>query len=390
MPVDIIIPEVGESVTEVQITQWHKQKGDHVQADEPLAELETEKATVDLPAPASGRLDRILKQPGESASPGEVIGILVETDDAEPHEQQKEQGEPGKARSATKPAATGESSAPSKKDSISPAQVEDEEPSDRARATPHRPQAKSPPRTTPPDQPAAAPGLEEELVPITPLRRTVARRLVEAQQSTAPVTTFNEFDLSEVLTLRREQQESFRERHEVKLGLMSFFVKAVTEALTHVPQMGAELRGDALVYRKQFDIGVAVSTDKGLVVPVLRDAGRLSFAEIERAIAEFASRARKHCLDLDDLQGGTFTITNGGVYGSLWSTPIINPPQCAILGLHAIQERPVAWDGQVMIRPMMYVALTYDHRVADGREAVLFLGRIKETIEHPVRLLLDV
>ncbi len=225
---------------------------------------------------------------------------------------------------------------------------------------------------------------------MTLLRRTVAKRLVEAQHTAALLTTFNEADMSAVLALRKEYREAFQQRYAAKLGFISFFVKAAVDALKQVPQLNAEIRESDIVYRNYYDIGIAVSTDRGLVVPVLRDVARLSFAELEQAIADFARRARENTLRPEELEGGTFTISNGGVFGSLFSTPLINPPQSGILGLHAIQDRPVAISGQVVVRPMMYLALTYDHRIVDGREAVLFLRRIKETIESPTRMLLEV
>jgi 2-oxoglutarate dehydrogenase E2 component (dihydrolipoamide succinyltransferase) len=229
----------------------------------------------------------------------------------------------------------------------------------------------------------------EELVPMSPLRQRVAQRLVEAQQTAALLTTFNEVDLSAVMALRKAHQEAFQKKHSVKLGFMSFFVKATIEALKNTPQLNAEIRGTAIAYRNYFDIGIAVSGGKGLVVPILRNAERMSFAEIELAIADFGARARENKIGLAELQGGTFTISNGGVFGSMLSTPIVNPPQSGILGLHAIQDRPVARDGQVVIRPMMYLALTYDHRIVDGREAVTFLKQIKELVEEPSRILLE-
>ncbi len=233
-------------------------------------------------------------------------------------------------------------------------------------------------------------GREEEVIPMTPIRRRIAERLVEAQKSAALLTTFNQIDMSGVMTLRKEHQENFQAKHQIKLGLMSFFVKAVIEGLKAVPQLNTEVRGHDVVYRNYYDIGIAVGGGKGLVVPVLRNAERLSFAEIEKAIADFAQRAQANQLKVDELQGGTFTISNGGVYGSMLSTPIVNPPQSGILGLHAIEDRPVARAGAVVIRPMMYVALTYDHRIVDGREAVTFLKRIKDLIEEPARMLLEI
>jgi len=233
-------------------------------------------------------------------------------------------------------------------------------------------------------------GREEQIIPMTPIRRRIAERLVEAQKSAALLTTFNQVDMSAVMELRKKHQETFQARYNIKLGLMSFFIKAAIESLKDVPQLNAEVRGHDVVYRNYFDIGIAVGGGKGLVVPVLRNAERMSFAEVEKAVADFAQRAQANQLKVDELQGGTFTISNGGVYGSMLSTPIVNPPQSGVLGLHTIEDRPVARDGAVVIRPMMYIALTYDHRVVDGREAVTFLKRVKELIEDPARLLLEI
>jgi 2-oxoglutarate dehydrogenase E2 component (dihydrolipoamide succinyltransferase) len=238
--------------------------------------------------------------------------------------------------------------------------------------------------------PSYVDGREEQIVPMTPIRKRIAERLVEAQKSAALLTTFNEIDMSAVIALRKHYQESFQAKHQVKLGFMPFFVKASIEALKTVPQLNAEVRGHDIVYRNYYDVGVAVGGSKGLVVPVVRNAERLSFAEIERAIADFAERAMHNQLKVDELQGGTFTISNGGVYGSMLSTPIVNPPQSGVLGMHAIEDRPVARNGEVVIRPMMYVALTYDHRVVDGREAVTFLKTIKDIVEDPARMLLEI
>lgn len=239
-------------------------------------------------------------------------------------------------------------------------------------------------------EPVSAAGRREEAVRMSPLRRTIAARLVESQQTAAILTTFNEADMSAVMALRSEYRDSFEKKHGVRLGFMSFFIKAAIDALQQIPELNAEIRGDSIVYRNYYDVGVAVSTPKGLVVPVLRNAELLGFAEVEKAVADFGQRAQANRITPDELQGGTFTISNGGVFGSLLSTPIINPPQSGVLGMHTIQERPVAVNGQVVIRPMMYLALSYDHRIVDGREAVTFLKRIKETIENPTRILLEV
>jgi 2-oxoglutarate dehydrogenase E2 component (dihydrolipoamide succinyltransferase) len=313
--------------------------------------IETEKVTVELPAPATGKITTMLKQKGEKASIGDVIGYM----------------EPNGTGAARETPAR-----PSPVASVDvPRRVEESQPVQAKPAV-----AKS--------------GREEQVVPMTPIRRRIAERLVEAQKSAALLTTFNQVDMSAVMSLRKRHQETFHAKYQIKLGLMSFFVKATIEALKEIPQLNAEVRGHDIVYRNYYDIGIAVGGGKGLVVPVLRGTERMSFAEIEKAIADFAHRAQANQLKVDELQGGTFTISNGGVYGSMLSTPIVNPPQSGVLGLHAIEDRPVARDGAVVVRPMMYVALTYDHRIVDGREAVTFLKRIKEIIEDPARMLLEI
>lgn len=389
MSIELKVPTtIGESITEVQIADWLKSPGETVQKDEPVVALETEKVAVDVPAPVSGVLVKILKKKGETARVGEVIAELDETP-------------------LSKPPATGRSSPMPDVERRSP--VKDQRPGHKAAPTPSigtdttqdtRDVDKKPleGQSLPGIQPAQTLSIEggtagerkEETVPMSLLRRRVAERLVQAQQTAALLTTFNEIDMTAVMGLRQAHQEAFQHRHSVKLGLMSFFVKAAIEALKLIPELNAEIRGADLIYRRYYDIGIAVGSGRGLVVPVLRNAERLGFAEIESAIADFAQRVQTKQLTVDELEGGTFTITNGGVYGSLLSTPIINPPQSGILGLHAIQDRPVARDGQVVIRPMMYVALTYDHRIVDGREAVTFLKRIKACIEEPARMLLGI
>jgi 2-oxoglutarate dehydrogenase E2 component (dihydrolipoamide succinyltransferase) len=361
MAVELKIPSLGESVTEVEIGQWHKREGDAVNKDDNVVTLESEKATLDLPAPISGTLGKIVKRTGEKAAMGDVVALF------EPSGKPKE-----KAAAAPAPAVP---STPATR----PAEPKKE--ASPVPATPVTPVA--------PTAPSAA-GRQEEVVPMTLLRRTVAQRLVEASQTMAMLTTFNEIDLSAVIALRKQYQETFTRKYGVKLGFMSFFIKAAVEALKTIPQINASIRGNDIVYHHYFDIGVAIGGGKGLVVPVLRNAEKMSFAEVEQAVAGLAKRAQASQLKPDELQGGTFTITNGGVYGSLLSTPIINPPQCAILGMHTIQERPIAVEGNVVIRPMMYVALSYDHRIVDGREAVTFLTQIKEMIEKPARILLEV
>ncbi len=430
MSIELKIPEVGESITEVQIANWLKAEGDAVQKDEPVAVIDSEKTTFELPAPESGTMGKILRQAGETVNVGDVIGQLEAgangAASGEPKRERKsatKSKEPAEKTEASPPAtgeakeveaASAESSeqaeaqpkaedaSPTKSDEKaekkSPAPPRDDKPvetEDASSATEAEPEAKpvkkSPaPRAAKSSAAKTSTGSDEEIVPMTMLRRTVAKRLVEAKQQMAMLTTFNEVDMSAAQKLRHEHQEAFEKRHEVKLGLMSFFVKAAVDALKQFPQLNAEVRGNDIVYRNYFNIGVAIATGRGLVVPVLRNAERLSFADVEKSIGGFAQRAKEGKLKPDELEGATFTITNGGVFGSLLSTPIINPPQSGILGMHAIQERPVAVQGQVVIRPMMYLALTYDHRIVDGREAVLFIRRIKEAIETPARMLLEI
>lgn len=400
MMIEIKVPGVGESITEVEIGSWLKAAGDAVAKDEPVAMIETEKATVELPAPVAGTLAKILKQPGETAKVGETIaqleaGASAAAPAAAPGAKAEAPPEPPAARTRATPLAgkilaehgltaaevpaTGPGGRVSKADVVK--HVEQKQPSAPASAAP----AARPPGARP-----EASAREDEVVRMSLLRRTIAKRLVEAQHTAALLTTFNEVDMSAVLALRQQHQEAFTKRYGVKLGFMSFFVKAVIDALKQCPALNAEIRDTDIVYHHYHDIGLAVSTDRGLVVPVLGDADRLSFAEIEQAVADFGQRARTGKIKPEELAGGTFTITNGGVFGSLLSTPLVNPPQSGILGMHTIQERPVAVAGQVVIRPMMYVALTYDHRIVDGKEAVLFLRRVKDAIENPARMLLEV
>jgi len=364
MSIELTIPSVGESITEVQIAEWLKAEGDAVKKDENVAVIDSEKSTFELPAPEDGRL-KILRQAGETVKIGAVVGS-IETN-----------GESAKVDSGAKKNKEPETPAAQKK----PAE---EKPKVEAKAEKPAPAAVSAPKS--PD----AAGREQEVVPMTMLRKTAAKRLVEAKQQMAMLTTFNEVDMSTVQSLRAANKENFEKKYQVKLGFMSFFVKAAIDALKQFPQINAEIRDTDIVYHNFFDIGVAIASERGLVVPVLRNAERLSFADIERAIGDFANRSKEGKLKPNELEGGTFTITNGGVFGSLLSTPIINPPQTGILGMHSIQERPVALNGQVVIRPMMYVALTYDHRIVDGREAVMFLRRLKEAIENPAQMLIEI
>ena len=398
MPVELVVPSVGESITEVEIGDWLKHPGDVVNQDDPVVVIETEKVTVELPAPAAGKITKMLKQKGEKASVGDVIGYM-EPNGTGAREAQARQGaaSSGEAQARQGAASSGEAQARAERerDSANPQETR----AASSEETPARPTpvtAVDVPRVAEESRPVqvkpavAKSGREEQVVPMTPIRRRIAERLVEAQKSAALLTTFNQVDMSAVMSLRKQHQETFQAKYQIKLGLMSFFVKSAIEALKEIPQLNAEVRGHDIVYRDYYDIGIAVGGAKGLVVPVLRSAERMSFAEIEKAIADFAHRAQANQLKVDELQGGTFTISNGGVYGSMLSTPIVNPPQSGVLGLHATEDRPVARDGAVVVRPMMYVALTYDHRIVDGREAVTFLKRIKENIEDPARMLLEI
>jgi 2-oxoglutarate dehydrogenase E2 component (dihydrolipoamide succinyltransferase) len=412
MAVELKVPAVGESITEVVVAVWRKHEGERVELDETVAELESDKATLELPAPVAGIVGRLLKGEGETAQIGEVIGYIVEEGGAvEPSaEGVGAAGVPVAISTPPLPRATPKvmpaaarimaerglkveditGSGPEGRILKEDAQKYEAKPA--AAAQPVKPAAIAPPApaVAAPAQAQVQAYAAEDIVPMSPMRKRIAERLLEAQHGMALLTTFNEIDMSAVIALRKGYQEQFQQRYGIKLGFMSFFVKAAIEALKLVPQVNAEIRGTDIVYKNHYDIGIAVGGGKGLVVPVIRNAGQLSFAELERAIADFAARALANKIDLEELKGGTFTISNGGVYGSLLSTPIVNPPQSGVLGLHAIQERPVAREGQVVIRPMMYVALTYDHRLIDGRESVMFLKRIKDLIEDPTRLLLEI
>ena len=416
MSVEITIPSVGESVSEVEMGEWLKHEGDSVSTDEIVVMLESDKATVELPAPRSGVIGKILKKQGEVAAIGEVVAILEEgsgtptSNGAAKTESKPETGdtpEPGanglevgtnppqaeKENARVMPAAARELA----QNNLNAGDVAASGPGGRVLKSDVQ-SAVEAKKSTPAPQPstAATPpapveaGEDEEVVRMTPLRRKIAQRLVEAQQTAALLTTFNETDMSAVMELRKEHQDAFTKKYGIKLGFMSFFVKAAIDALKLYPAINAEIRGDSIVYRNHYDIGVAIGGGKALVVPVLKHAERMSFAEIELAIADFAGKVKSGKISPDELSGGTFTITNGGIYGSLLSTPIVNAPQSGILGMHSIQERPVARNGEVVIRPMMYLALTYDHRIVDGREAVSFLKRLADCIENPNRMLLEV
>ncbi len=400
MAIEIQVPQLGESISEATVARWMKAPGDAVEADEPLVELETDKVTIEVPAPRSGVLEEILAGEGEEVEVGAVLGRMAAGAVAAktaPAPKAKEQAPaPSDASAPLSPAVrklladnalppevvagTGKDGRITKADVLGHLEA--------AAAAPLAPApvsaAPAPPRPPRPDHP------REERVRMSRLRRRVAERLKDAQNTAAMLTTFNEADMSGVVALRRRYREAFENRHGVRLGFMSFFVKACIGALKEIPAVNAEIDGGDIIYKNHYDIGVAVGTAQGLVVPVLKDADAMSFAEVERSIADLGARARDGKLSMEDLTGGTFTISNGGVYGSLMSAPILNPPQSGILGMHKIEDRPVAVDGKVEIRPMMYLALSYDHRIIDGSESVTFLVRVKEAIENPERVLLDV
>jgi 2-oxoglutarate dehydrogenase E2 component (dihydrolipoamide succinyltransferase) len=398
MAIELVIPSMGESISEVEIGTWKKAAGDLVQRDEPLVSIESDKATVELPAPESGRLTEIVKQKGARATVGEVIGFLeVAASVSASVSATTSTSAPAVAVSA--PSAVKEPPAavmPAARrvlaqSGIDPSTVRGSGPGGRVLKQDVMDAASPPATVSPAPRPRQPIGeRREEVVPMSMIRRRIAERLVQAKQQMAMLTTFNEIDMSTVIALRKQHGQAFFERHGVKLGMMSFFVKAAIEALRDSPALNCEIRGDQIIYRHYYDIGIAVGGGRGLVVPVLQNAEHKSFSQIEQAIADFGKRAKDNTLKVEELQGGTFTITNGGVYGSLLATPIINPPQVAILGMHAIQERPVVRDGQIVARPMMYVALSYDHRIVDGKESIGFLKRIKELVEDPTRALLEV
>lgn len=419
MPVELQVPHVGESIYEVTIGEWLKSEGAFVQRDEAVVALETDKASLEVPAPTSGTITQVLKKPGETAQVGETIAFIEPGEGPAPGAGDSSSASPAASapqgespQSGTRTLTVNVGGGPAEDIRVMPAarRLLDERglrPQDITPTGPGNrllkedvlrhiemakaePSAATQPSPRPAQAPAAPSGEREEIVPMSPLRRRIAERLVQSQQTAAMLTTFNEVDMSEIYKLRAEYKESFQQKHGSKLGFMSFFVKATIEALKDFPQLNAEIRGTDIVYKRYYNIGVAVGGGRGLVVPVIRDADRLSFAEVESTIRDFGARAQNNKIRPDELQGGTFTISNGGVYGSLLSTPIINPPQVAILGMHGIQERPVVRDGEIVIRPMMYLAMTYDHRLVDGRESVTFLRRIKDCIEHPTRILLEV
>ncbi|MGI8853330.1 MAG: 2-oxoglutarate dehydrogenase complex dihydrolipoyllysine-residue succinyltransferase [Methyloceanibacter sp.] len=425
MPKEIRVPSLGESVVEATVGQWFKQAGDSVAADEPLVELETDKVTVEVPAPVSGVLSEIVVKQGDTVAVGALLGAISDGDG---------KAKPAKAKPAAAPetmkaeavAQTSEVPVEPKKLEREPSpreEISDDEmppsPAARKRLAEAGIEAKAvkgsgrrgqilkndiaataaeallarerKPKPAPAPRAPVAQDDEarEERVRMTRLRQTIAKRLKEAQDTAAMLTTFNDVDMSAVMQLRRDYKDAFEKKHGVKLGLMGFFVKACVQALKDIPAVNAEIDGEDIVFKNYYHIGVAVSTERGLVVPVLRDADRMSLAEIETAIADFGARTRAGKLSLEEMQGGTFTISNGGIYGSLLSTPILNAPQSGILGMHRIEERAVVRDGEIVARPMMYLALSYDHRLVDGKDAVTFLVNVKESIEDPKRLVLD-
>ena len=425
MATEIRVPTLGESVSEATIGRWFKKAGDPVKADEPLVELETDKVTLEVNAPAAGVLAEITAKDGETVTPGALLGQISEGGGAAaaPRAEAKPVAAPAAATAKQAPAASraaaaatngGSQSQPAAPTQMPPAPSAAKLAAERGIDTgaiagsgkrgqvlkgdvlaftpPSAPAQAPAPAPAPAQMRAPSPpddAAREERVRMTKLRQTIARRLKEAQTNAAMLTTFNEVDMSAVMGLRSQYKDLFEKKHGVKLGFMGFFVKACTQALKEIPNVNAEIDGTEIVYKNFCHIGVAVGTDKGLVVPVVRDADRKSIAEVEKAIADFGRRARDGQLKIEEMQGGTFTISNGGVYGSLMSTPILNAPQSGILGMHKIQERPMVVGGKIEIRPMMYLALSYDHRIVDGREAVTFLVKVKDVLEDPARLILD-
>ena len=399
MTVEVRVPQLPESVSDATLVAWHKKPGDTVNRDENIADLETDKVVLEVPAPAAGVIKELKIDTGATVTSGELLAVIAEGEVAA--------GPVAQAAAAPQPGeAAGEGDDGGAKLSPAARRLVEENRLDPGRiagsgrdgritkgdvvqhlsARPETPPASPRPAAAP----ASTGGRTEQRVPMTRLRARIAQRLVEAQSTQALLTTFNEVDMHALNGLRGLYKEAFEKKHGVRLGFMSFFVKACVEALRRFPVVNASVEGSDIVYHEYFDVGVAVSTDRGLVVPILRDADTMSFADIEKAVTGYAQRAREGTITLEELTGGTFSITNGGVFGSLMSTPIVNAPQSAILGMHKIQPRPMVVDGQVVVRPMMYLALTYDHRIIDGREAVQFLVSVKDAIEDPARLLLQV
>ncbi|WP_434383233.1 2-oxoglutarate dehydrogenase complex dihydrolipoyllysine-residue succinyltransferase [Melittangium boletus] len=406
MAVELKVPPLGESITEAVVGKWNKKQGETVAADEPIVVLETDKVTIDVPAPAAGAIAAIAFKEGDKVRVGDVLGTIEAGGASAPASKPAAAAEPAPAASAASSASADARITPTARKIVEENKLDVSQlkgtgaggriTKEDALGQLNRPAEPSAPAPAP--RPAAPPAPSgprpradrEERVKMTPLRRRVAERLLQAQSNAAILTTFNEVDMGEVMDLRKQYNEKFQAKHGVKLGFMSLFVRAAIEALKTFPQVNAEIDGEDVIFKRYYDIGVAVSGSRGLVVPVLRDADSLSLADMEKKIGDFGTRARNDKLTINELQGGTFTISNGGTFGSMLSTPILNPPQTGILGMHNIVERPVARNGQVVIRPIMYLALSYDHRLIDGREAVQFLVRIKDCIEDPTRLLLEI
>jgi 2-oxoglutarate dehydrogenase E2 component (dihydrolipoamide succinyltransferase) len=401
MPVNIVVPEMGESIVDARVARWLKNEGEAVAVGEPLVELETDKVDVEVSATQNGVLQKITQPSGADVKIGEVLGVIGEGAVAAAPAEKKVAAAAKSAPAAASVAATPSARKAAREQNVDLSSVKSDGPRvtkadiDRTTSAPAAAPVAAPPSAPAPkpSAPARAAGAAgaraETRERMSKRRATIARRLVEAQQTAAMLTTFNEVDMSAVMALRERQKESFKATHGIGLGIASFFVKAAVAALREFPRLNAEIQGDDMVLKHYYDIGVAVGAPEGLVVPVLRDVDQLSFAGIESGIRDFAKKAKDNTLTLEDLRGGTFSITNGGVFGSLMSTPILNPPQVGILGLHAIKERPVGINGQIVLRPMMYTALTYDHRIVDGSEAVRFLVRIKELVEDPGALLVQ-
>ena len=412
MPANVVVPEVGESIVDARVAKWLKKEGDAVNVGEPLVELETDKIDLEVAAPQAGVLKKIAHADGADVKVGEVLAVIEEgsapaatpaspTQDEAVQRPSRAEGVPaaktetGGAKADSKQRSTPAARNAAQQNAVDLKQVSGSGDAGRVmKRDVEQAVAKPAPKPSAPVQPrpvAAVPQGErvEERVRMSKRRATIAKRLVEAQSTAAMLTTFNEVDMSGVMAIRERHKQAFKDRHGVGLGLTSFFVKASIGALREFPRINAEIQGDEMVLKHYYDIGIAVGASEGLVVPVLRDADRMSFAQIEQKTREYAKAAEDGSLSLADLKGGTFTITNGGVFGSLLSTPILNPPQVAILGLHAIKDRPMAIGGQVVVRPMMYMALTYDHRIVDGAEAVQFLVRVKQLVEDPGALLIE-
>ena len=413
MSVDIKVPSLGESVTEATIARWYKSIGDAVSIDEPLLELETDKVTLEVPAPASGQLTDIKVKDGDTVEVGAILGAIaegavaaekapdpqptIETIKEEPIVEKPKAEEVKEVETIKEPALVSNELSPAVRKIVAENNIDINKinPSGKnGRITKEDALSSIPSQSTEtvsPSKPKATNSNQTtERVTMSRLRKTIAKRLKDAQNTAAILTTFNEVDMTELIKVRNEYKEFFEKKHGVKLGFMSFFVKACITALKEIPEVNAEIEGDDVIYKNYYNIGVAVGTDQGLVVPVIKNADELIVADIEKEIASLGKKARDGKLSISDMQDGTFTISNGGVYGSLMSTPILNPPQSGVLGMHKIQERPIAIDGEIAIRPMMYLALSYDHRLIDGKAAVTFLVRVKESLEDPRRILLSV